>query len=214
MKSLLTEYIDFRAVAVAFTILAFARCNSGGSTPTPSGSTSGSVTTSSEYIQIERLARPAIKEAFENFADHDATNTSSPYNDTRVAADIKSFTNTFRAAQFGTTLAAILVPDELQANLGQSTTTAAYLGVETNGATGSLFGGRGLKDDVIDTSLGATFGKTLVTVANVTDDGKEIPCLTTDNEPGANTADGNTTIASITAKNGVSSTFPYIGASQ
>ncbi|GAC1542492.1 MAG: hypothetical protein NVS2B17_21100 [Candidatus Velthaea sp.] len=30
------------------------------------------------YVQIERLARPAIKEATENFANHDATNRVSP----------------------------------------------------------------------------------------------------------------------------------------
>lgn len=213
MKSFIKEYVDLRIVAAVFASVAFASCNSGGGTPTPI-SGSGGPNLQAQYVQIERLARPAIKEAFENFSDHDATNKSNPYDDTKVQNDIKSFTGAFRDSQFGTTLAAILYPDELQADLSQSTSTAAYLGVETAGATGSAFGGRGLTDDVIDTSLGAIFGKTLVTVAGVTDDHKEVPCLTTDNEPGADTADGNTTIANITAKNGVSSTFPYIGAAQ
>ncbi|HEY0798297.1 MAG TPA: hypothetical protein VGD50_04055, partial [Candidatus Baltobacteraceae bacterium] len=40
-----------------------------------------------------------------------------------------------------------------------------YLGVETNGAGGvSLFGGRGLADDVMSTNLGIAFGSTLTTV--------------------------------------------------
>ena len=214
MKSLISEYVDLRVIAAALLIIGTASCNSsGGSAPT-AGTVNGGPNLQAQYTQIERLARPAVKEAFENFSDHDATNGSNPYDDTTVGTDIKSFTGAFRSAQFGNTLAAILVPDELQADLSQSTNTAAYLGVETGGATGSLFGGRGLKDDVIDTSLGAIFGNTLVTVAHVADDNKEVPCLTTDNEPGANTADGNTTVASITAKNGVSSTFPYIGAAQ
>jgi hypothetical protein len=59
--------------------------------------------------------------------------------------------------------------------------TASYLGVETGGATGSKFGGRALNDDVIDISLGAIFGNTLSALGVVPDDGKESPCLTTDN---------------------------------
>jgi hypothetical protein len=212
MKLKISEYVDFRILAGIVVCFGFASCNAGSGLPSSPSSVVGAQ--NAQYTQIERLARPAIKEAFENFSDHDTTNNSNPYDDTVVAADIKSFTGTFRQPQFGTTLAAILVPDELQANLGQSAAAGAYLGVETNGATGNMFGGRDLTNDVIDTSLGAIFGKTLVTVAGVTDDNQEAPCLTTDNEPGANTADGNTTIANITAKNGVSSTFPYLGAAQ
>ena len=59
-------------------------------------------------------------------------------------------------------------------------TTAAYLGVESGGATGSKFGGRAISNDIIDLSLGAIFGNTL-SYLGVKDDGKELPCLTTDN---------------------------------
>jgi hypothetical protein len=201
------EYIDFKLVGVALIVSGLAACNAMSSVPASNGSNSSQTAV---YTQIERLGRPAVKEAFESFNNHDTTNRTNPYNDAVLSNEIASFTNNFRAPQFGQTLQAILIPDELQADLSQ-TVPASYLGVETNGATGGKFGGRGLTDDVIDTSLGAIFGKTLVTVAGVTDDNKEIPCLTTDNEPGANTADGNTTIASITAKNGVSATFPYLG---
>ena len=58
--------------------------------------------------------------------------------------------------------------------------TAAYLGVESGGATGRRFGGRGLTD-VVDLTLGAVFGKTLATLNLAPDDLHESQCLTTDN---------------------------------
>jgi hypothetical protein len=86
-------------------------------------------------------------------------------------------------------------------DLSQSTTTAAYLGVETGGFTGSKYGGRALTDDVIDIDLGAVFGKTLSNpaIGAVPDDGHASPCLTTDNVPSMAVADHVTT------------TFPYVG---
>ena len=78
-------------------------------------------------------------------------------------------------------------------NITSNATTAAYLGVETNGLTGSAFGGRGFSDDIIKTSLGAIFGNTL-TLLGVPDDGKESPCLTDDH---------------VSATNQSTSTFPY-----
>jgi hypothetical protein len=71
----------------------------------------------------------------------------------------------------------VLYPNELTADLSQSG-AASYLGVETGGATGGLFGGRGLTDDVIDISLGAVFGNTIPAITGVPDDGKENGCLT------------------------------------
>ncbi len=115
--------------------------------------------------------------------------------------DIGSFVTTVggRAAVNASTLQAILIPDEIAVDLSQSTTTAAYLGVETGGATGSKYGGRGLGDDVIDIDLGAIFGKTLSALGLVPDDGKASPCLTTDNVPSQAVADH------------ISTTFPYVG---
>jgi len=66
-----------------------------------------------------------------------------------------------RRADYATTIQTILIPDEIAVDLSQSSTKAAYLGVETGGATGSKYGGRALSDDVIDTDLGVIFGKTL-----------------------------------------------------
>ena len=135
------------------------------------------------YMQIERLGRPAVKEAFESFDRHDMTNRSTPTNDPYLPADIVSFTKTVggRSDAIANTLKAVLIPDEMLADLSQTGVKAAYLGTETGGATGSKFGGRGLGDDVIDISLGAIFGNTLPALKLTPDDGKESKCLTSDN---------------------------------
>jgi hypothetical protein len=150
-----------------------------------------------QYVQVELLSRPAVKEAFESFASHDTTNRTEPYNDPTLQAQIGSFTLNFRSQANASALQSILYPNEMVADLSQATTSASYLGVETGGATGSKFGGRGLSDDVIAISLGALFGNTLSALGVIPDDHKEIPCLTNDN-------------VSYDKQNG--STFPYIQA--
>ena len=162
--------------AVAFGVSA---CNSSGTAPNPPSS---GTPNASKYVQIELLSRPAVKEAFENFADHDTTNRTEPYNDPTLQGEIGSFTTSVagRSSQTAGALQSILYPNEMVADLSQSATTGSYLGVETGGATGSKFGGRALSDDVIDISLGALFGNTLSALGVVPDDGKESPCLTTD----------------------------------
>lgn len=133
-----------------------------------------------KYVQIELLARPAVKEAFEAFESHDKTNRSEPYSDPTLHEQIGSFARLFRSKTIASTLQAVLYPNEMKLDLSQNSTTAAYLGVESGGATGGKFGGRALSNDIIDLSLGAIFGNTL-TYLGVADDGKELPCLTTDN---------------------------------
>lgn len=161
-----------------------------------------------QYQQIERLARPAVKELFQAFAQHDSTNRTAPaaqpLSGQTLYAAIGSFTTSVagRDAAHASTLQAILIPDEVSADLSQ-TGTGAYLGIETGGATAAdkdTFGGRTLADDVIDISLGAVFGNTLSALGLIPDDGKETPCLTTDNVPQQNAVDNVTT------------TFPYVGA--
>jgi len=149
-----------------------------------------------QYQQIELLSRPAVKEAFEMFDDHDITNRTEPYNDSTLQSQIGSFTTTVagRSNANASALQSILYPNEMKADLSSTATKAAYLGVETGGATGSTFGGRALSDDVIDISLGAIFGNTLSALGVVPDDGKESPCLTSDHVSFASTT---------------SSTFPY-----
>ncbi|MEO6836217.1 MAG: DUF4331 family protein [Candidatus Tumulicola sp.] len=146
----------------------------GGNGPTPPpGAT--------KYQQIELLSRPAVKEVFEAFADHDTTNRSEPYADPVLKGMIKSFSENFRSKGTSAVLQAVLYPNVMKVDLSQNTTAASYLGYETGGATGSKFGGRALADDVVDISLGALFGNTLSALGLVPDDHKEAPCLTTDN---------------------------------
>jgi hypothetical protein len=166
------------------------------------------ITPSGSFIQIERLARPAVKELFQAFANHDGTNRISPaqqpLSGQTLYQEIGSFTTNVagRDAAHAATLQAILIPDEVSADLSQPG-TGSYLGVETGGATAAdkdTFGGRTLADNVIDISLGAVFGNTLSALGLIPDDGKESPCLTTQNVPQQNAADNVTT------------TFPYVGA--
>lgn len=153
--------------------------NAGGLPPVAQGVADG-MHAATSYIQIELLARPAVKEAFEAFESHDKTNRREPYEDPTLRAQIGSFSQNFRSATIAGALQATLYPNEMKIDLSQNTPTAAYLGVESGGATGSKFGGRALSDDIIDLSLGAIFGNTLVYLG-VPDDKKELPCLTTDN---------------------------------
>ncbi len=157
------------------------------------------------YQQIERLSRPAVKEAFEAFNDHDITNRSNPYNkttDAQLANEILSFAGpggvANRSQAIAQTLQNILIPDEMTADLSKTGTLGSYLGVETGGVTGSLFGGRKLSDDVIDIDLGAIFGPTIpAVVPSVPDDGHESWCLTSDN---------------VGYAGGANTTFPYLDA--
>lgn len=159
----------------------------------------------STYVQIERLSRPAVKEAFENFSNHDQSNRTAPMQDTLLHDSIVTFMedDAGRDTATSTALAGVLSPDEMQADLSKTvagcgtpnTPCGAYLGVETGGATGNTFGGRWLNDDVIDISLGAIFGNTLAALGVVPDDHNESPCLTTDN---------------VGPAQAYSATFPYV----
>jgi hypothetical protein len=156
-------------------------------TPLPTNPT----TPSGSYVQIELLARPAVKEALENFNDHKTTNAVEPYAGAPadpLFAEIKSTEDTLRppnaalGTDYGAALQSVLYPNEIAVNLG-STANASYLGVETGGATGGTFGGRDLGDDVITISLGALFGNTLATLGVQKDDGEENACISRQNTP-------------------------------
>ena len=196
------SFLTFAAIYAV--VLGTSSCN-GGATNVPALNTG--TPSSAQYQQIERLARPAVKELFQQFANHDGTNRTSPaaqpYSSQTLYQEIGSFTTSVagRSPAIASTLQAILIPDEISADLSNLTDKASYLGVETGGATGGKFGGRALSDDVIDISLGAVFGGTIpAVVTSVPDDGKESPCLTTDNVPQQNAADNVTPL-----------TFPYVG---
>jgi hypothetical protein len=174
-------------VVVAFGVVACSGNN---------GTFIGPPAANAQYQQIELLSRPAVKEAFENFADHDTSNRTEPYNDPTIKNDIGAFTMTVagRSAANAGALQAILYPNEMIVDLSQNVPTASYLGVESGGATGSKFGGRSLTDDTIKISLGAIFGNTLSALGVIPDDGKESPCLIDDH---------------VASTNQVSNAFPY-----
>ena len=171
-----------RTTAVAIlAALALGACGGGSTVTVPSPSPSPAA---QSYIQTELLARPAVKEAFETFANHDTTNRTEPYNDPLLQSQIGSFMTSVagRSAQTAAAAQATLYPNEMQVDLSQiGGGTASYLGVETGGATGSKFGGRALSDDIIAISLGAIFGNTFGALGAAPDDNKETPCLMNDN---------------------------------
>jgi hypothetical protein len=154
----------------------------GGSTPVNNTPVVGTT----QYKQIELLSRPAVKELFEKFVDHQTTNATEPYNDPTLQGEIQTLTDALRppkpavGSDYGKALASILYPNEITADLSQ-TGIGSYLGVETGGATGGKFGGRALTDDVIDISLGATFGGTLAALKVQPEDNEENNCISTDN---------------------------------
>ncbi len=131
------------------------------------------------YNQIELLSRPAVKEVFEVFANHAVSNVSEPYNDPTLRNSIAYFMRNVagRSNDISNVVTSVLYPNEMSADLSQYGVPAAYLGVETGGATGSKFGGRGLTDDVISTSLGVIFGNTVPALGLAPNDGKENNCL-------------------------------------
>jgi hypothetical protein len=170
------------ALALAGAIAGGCSSNSSALTPVGSQVSAGArAGTGVAYKQIELLSRPAVKEAFELYEDHNKTNRSEPYADPVLQEQIKSFWLMLRGKTWAETLQAVLYPNVMKADLSQNVKKAAYLGYETGGATGSKFGGRALDDDIIDISLGAIFGNTLSALGLIPDDHKEAPCLTTDN---------------------------------
>lgn len=178
---------------------------------------------SGAYQQIERLGRPAVKEATERFRDHNITNHSTPTNDQVLARSIYTFARTtaHRSDATAKALAKLLIPDELMVNLA-SDGPARYLGVETNGKSGlpvgivrlvpnggitaikkgltnpvREFGGRDPSSPVMDLSLGALFGSLPGKLGLAAEDKQETECLTSDHvQP---------------PDRGVTKTFPYFG---
>jgi hypothetical protein len=197
--------IKLSATVAALSLLA--ACSGGSTVLTPAGQTqSGSGT---KYTQIERLSRPAIKEVFEPFQDHQKSNAVEPYNDPTIQADIVGTEDYVRppnasaGTDYGKTLASVLYPDEYLVNLSGSAPASTandpelFLSAEVDGS--SAFGGRAPNDDVIDLELPVLFGGTLHALGIVKgEDGEENNCLSSQN------------IASEDPSKLTTSTFPYL----
>jgi hypothetical protein len=191
---------SFSLLALGVFGLGLASCNGSNVNTTPLTPVSPKT-----YQQIELLARPAVKELFEKFVDHQTTNAAEPYNDPTLQGEIQSFTDALRppnatlGSDYGKALAGVLYPNEYVVDLSQ-TGGAAYLGKETGGATSatkSTFGGRAVTDDVIAISLGAVFGHTLPALGLQPEDNEENNCISAEN-----------VAQNATQKPG--STFPYL----
>ena len=160
--------------------------------------------TTVSYTQIERLSRPAIKEVFETYQQHQISNAVEPYGDDTIKTAILGTEDAVRpptaSTDYGKALQGILYPDEYTVNLAGTAPTAAsgnqyFLSYElTNGAA---FGGRAPNDDVIDLELSALFGKALVPI--VGEDNEENNCLSSQNIAGGEDPSKKTT-----------NTFPYL----
>lgn len=156
---------------------------------------------SGSFTQQDRLARPIVNEVFATVTArrHEANNKINPTQDPgQIRNDIPNFMKfpAGRSDAIANVVAAVLVPDTMTADLSQPG-PAAYLGVETGGATGGKFGGRKLTDDVVDISLGVIFGNTIPALGLAPNDGKALPQFTTDN-------------VGFQAKR-YKNTFPYVG---
>jgi Domain of unknown function (DUF4331) len=155
------------------------------------------------FIQIELLSRPAIKEVFEPFQDHQKTNVVEPYSDATISNDIVTTEDALRppgaSTDYGKALQGILYPNEYLVNVNggppPALTGQYFLSTELTG--GTAFGGRAPNDDVIGLELSALFGNAL-THAGVADDHEENDCLSSQNIPVHDPAKLTT------------STFPYL----
>jgi len=180
------------AAAGLVAVAAITGCGGGGGGSTGTGPF---VPGSTTFRQQDRLARPAVNEVLATFAGgrHLANDTDNPTDDpTQLKNDIEAFLTHpqhTRSPAIRTVIENVLVPDVMIADLAKPG-PAAYLGVETNGATGSAFGGRKLSDDVVDTSLKIIFGTTISDLGLAPPDGKQIPTLTSDNVGPSNNSIG------------------------
>lgn len=164
--------------------------------------TTTSVPTRNSWEQMDRLARPVVNEVLATVADnrHQVNDRVSPESDRdELQNDIESFLvfPANRSSAIRNVIKSVLVPDVMKFDISKNG-IASYLGVETGGATGGLFGGRKLADDVVDLSLGIVFGTTISDLGLAPADGNEIPTLTSDNVDASGKQFTNT--------------FPFLGA--
>jgi hypothetical protein len=133
------------------------------------------------YTQIERLSRPAVKEVFERFVDHQTSNAVEPYNDPLIKTSIQTVEDVLRppdaavGSDYGKLLAAVLYPDEYAVDLSQ--TTQSFLGYEV----AKNFGGRNPNEDVVGLELSILFGNTASKLGLQPEDNEENNCLSAQN---------------------------------
>ena len=208
----MNTFIKTSTTLATFAFLAACSNGSGSVVLTPVGNTQ-TTNTATKYTQIERLSRPAIKEVFETFVNHQVSNSVEPYDTVHdpLYASIHDTADALRPPangdDYGNVLQSVLYPDEYAVDLSTSSngpvggTYGYFLSYELASVTKSptAFGGRAPNDDVIALELGVLFGKTAQAIPGVTEDNEENNCLQTQN-------------LSSTTFNGTAtgSAFPYL----
>ena len=111
------------------------------------------------YRQVERLGNPLVNEVFIAKRNHGLHNVTGPASDnTTIKLEMEAFVNSFgRPTSVGTTLTAVLLPDELIVDPTKDGSTAGWL----SWALAAGYGGRKLTDDVVDAGTAAIFGTLL-----------------------------------------------------
>jgi hypothetical protein len=163
-------------------------------------------TPAASFTQIELLSRPAVKEVFEPYQDHQITNAIEPYNDPTIKGAIIATEDALRPAtattDYGKALAGVLYPNEYLVNLNGAAPASGTFFLSTEVSGGADFGGRAPNDDVIDLELGALFGNTLPALGLIADDHQENNCLSSQN------------IGTEDPAKKTTATFPYLAAAR
>ena len=118
------------------------------------------------YNQIERIGNPLVSEVFLEKRDHGFHNSGTPSTDVanfkpKLEAFVRNVAG--RSTQVQTTLSTVLLPDMLVVQTDKPAGGAGWL----TWALANGYGGRTLKDDVVDAGLAALFGP-LLSTANQT----------------------------------------------
>ena len=159
--------------AVLLALAALTACQDGASGLATSPSFNATPTGARVFIQRDRLGNPLVSEVMIRKARHHQHNYGMP------STDVANFTDDLtgfmtgvagRDAAYANVIAGALLPDMLLTYPKRDGTPVFWLSWVFGG-----FGGRSLKDDVVDIGLGAIFGSLLGNTNNVT------PGLTTDN---------------------------------
>jgi hypothetical protein len=148
----------------------------------------------SVFTQRERLGNPLVSEVMIIKAHHHAHNTGIPSTDVaEFTDDLTGFVTGVagRDPAYANAIAGALLPDMLVTYPRRDNVNPATPVFWLSWVFGG-YGGRSLRDDVVDIGLGALFGSLLGNTANVS------PGLTTDNVNSNDVAFG--------------STFPYLAA--
>ena len=199
MKKLITSVATLATLG-----LSLAACSNNNQNPNPGPLFTPVASGPTKYVQIERLSRPAVKEVFEPFVDHQKSNASEPYADSTIQGDIKATEDAIRppsgTTDYGATLASVLYPDEYTVNLNGSAPSGAdpYYFLSEVADSSSAFGGRAPNDDVIGLELGILFGHTLPALKVLPEDNEENDCISAQNLG--------------TTKVPTTSSFPYLAA--